>query len=129
MVSTVPSRQEPIAAPASRQRSPRIERIEVALATAAAYDAADAPSPHALRGRRMDVLCEAKPGRRLATPALLPVPQTSMKPQRFDVQFAAIVDLAAKLCAKTDAASLLVMLEGPTEWDKLRGRTGELQVV
>jgi DNA integrity scanning protein DisA with diadenylate cyclase activity len=52
-----------------------------------------------------------------------------MKTQRFDERFAAIIDLAAKLCAQTDAASLLVMLEGPTDWQQLRERSGDLQVV
>jgi DNA integrity scanning protein DisA with diadenylate cyclase activity len=52
-----------------------------------------------------------------------------MKPQRFDSQFAAIVDLAARLGAETDASSLLVMLEGPTDWQKLQERAGELRVV
>src|SRR5262245_9947939 len=52
-----------------------------------------------------------------------------MKTQRFDERFAGIIDLAAGLCAQTDAASLLVMLEGPTDWQELRKRAGELQVV
>src|SRR5205085_4252957 len=37
--------------------------------------------------------------------------------------------LAADLCAKTDAGSLLVMLEGPTDWEQLKERAGDLQVV
>ena len=105
-------RQEPIAAAMPKQRTARIPRIEVALSATSAYDAADAP---AIRTVRPTVS--------------LPLPTSGMKPQRFDVQFAAILDLAAKLCAKTDASSLLVMLEGPTEWDKLRARGGDLQVV
>lgn len=52
-----------------------------------------------------------------------------MKPQRFDGQFASIVDLAVRLCAGTDAHSLLVMLEGPTDWGQLKSRAGELRVV
>ncbi|HEY2416113.1 MAG TPA: diadenylate cyclase [Pirellulaceae bacterium] len=56
-------------------------------------------------------------------------PTFAMKPQRFDAQFAAIVDLAAKLCAQTEASSLLVMLEGPTDWEQLRQHAGELQIV
>src|SRR5262245_36149960 len=105
-------RQEPIAAAMPKQRIARIPRIEVALAAASAYDAADA-SPISSAGPLVS----------------LPLPTSGMKPQRFDVQFAAILDLAARLCATTDASSLLVMLEGPTEWDKLRARAGELQVV
>jgi DNA integrity scanning protein DisA with diadenylate cyclase activity len=56
-------------------------------------------------------------------------PTIRMKPQRFDAQFASIVDLAAKLCAQTEASCLLVMLEGPTDWDQLREHAGELQIV
>jgi diadenylate cyclase len=52
-----------------------------------------------------------------------------MKPQRFDEQFAGIIDLAVQLCAQTEAGSLLVMLEGPTDWERLRERAGELRVV
>ncbi len=52
-----------------------------------------------------------------------------MKPQRFEGQFASIIDLAARLCADTDAHSLLVMLEGPTDWEQLKLRAGELRVV
>ena len=52
-----------------------------------------------------------------------------MKPQRFEGQFASIVDLAARLCAETDAHSLLVMLEGPTDWEQLQAAAGELRVV
>jgi DNA integrity scanning protein DisA with diadenylate cyclase activity len=52
-----------------------------------------------------------------------------MRPQRFDGQFASIVDLAARLGAETDAHSLLVMLEGPTDWEKLQERAGDLKVV
>jgi DNA integrity scanning protein DisA with diadenylate cyclase activity len=52
-----------------------------------------------------------------------------MTNQQFGGQFAAIIDLAAKLCAQTEAGSLLVMVEGPTDWEELRERTGNLQVV
>jgi DNA integrity scanning protein DisA with diadenylate cyclase activity len=52
-----------------------------------------------------------------------------MKPQRFEGQFASIVDLAARLGAENDASSLLVMLEGPTDWEKLQAAAGELRVV
>ena len=52
-----------------------------------------------------------------------------MKPQRFDDQFAALLDLAARLCAEADAGSLLVMLEGPTDWKQLRQHAGNVQIV
>ena len=35
----------------------------------------------------------------------------------------------AALCADADAHSLLVMLEGPTDWEQLQARTGDLRVV
>jgi len=128
MVNTVQLRQEPIAASATRQRAPRIERIEVALARPPEYDAADDSASAWVPGDIRRVTQNSRGSLRDPQP---PVSQssTSMKPQRFDAQFAAILDLSAKLCAKTDAGSLLVMLEGPTEWDKLRTRAGELQVV
>src|SRR3954467_10809464 len=112
MGTSMVQRQEPIAVAPRKQRTARIPPIEVALSALAAYDAADA-SPLASAGP-LDTL---------------PLPVSGMKPQRFDAQFAAILDLAAKLCAKTDAGSLLVMLEGPTDWDKLRDKAGGLQVV
>jgi DNA integrity scanning protein DisA with diadenylate cyclase activity len=52
-----------------------------------------------------------------------------MKIQRFDAQFAALIELAARLARETEAGSLLVMLEGPTEWDQLHKTVGDLKVV
>jgi DNA integrity scanning protein DisA with diadenylate cyclase activity len=52
-----------------------------------------------------------------------------MRIQRFDAQFAALIDLAARMCDATDASSLLVMLEGPTDWELLRDSVGQLRVV
>src|SRR3989440_1569261 len=105
-------RQEPIAAAPPKQRSAGIPLIEVALAAASAYDAAGT-SPFVSAGPLES----------------LPLPVSGMKPQRFDAQFSAILDLAAELCAKTDAGSLLLMLEGPTDWDRLREHAGDLQIV
>jgi diadenylate cyclase len=51
-----------------------------------------------------------------------------MRIQRFDKQFSALIDLAANLCQATGAGSLLVMLEGPTEWAQLRASLGDLKV-
>ncbi len=51
-----------------------------------------------------------------------------MKIQRFDKQFAALIDLAANLCQATTAPSLLVMLEGPTDWGLLKASAGDLMV-
>jgi diadenylate cyclase len=49
--------------------------------------------------------------------------------QRFDSQFAVLIDLAARLGRATEAGSLLVMLERPTDWQALRAAAGELQIV
>jgi len=87
--------------------------IAVALSAPTAYDAADVLSTRLLSG-------QFEPDRK---------PQAGMKPQRFDAQFAAILDLAANLCAQTDASSLLVMLEGPTDWEQLREHAHDLQIV
>jgi diadenylate cyclase len=51
-----------------------------------------------------------------------------MRIQRFDKQFSALIDLAANLCQATGAGSLLVMLEGPTEWTQLRASLSDLKV-
>jgi diadenylate cyclase len=129
MVSTVQLRQEPIAASATRQRAARIERIEVALSRPPEYDAADASHSGLVAGDIRRAAHDSRGPLRDPQPPVSRSSIHSMKPQRFDTQFAAILDLSAKLCAKTDAGSLLVMLEGPTEWDKLRARAGALQVV
>ncbi len=42
-----------------------------------------------------------------------------MKPQKFNKQFADFFDLAAQLAATVEADALLVVLDGPTEWQKL----------
>jgi DNA integrity scanning protein DisA with diadenylate cyclase activity len=52
-----------------------------------------------------------------------------MKPQRFDAQFSALIEMAARLCRQLRASSLLVMLEGPTDWEQLRASVGEVRVV
>jgi DNA integrity scanning protein DisA with diadenylate cyclase activity len=49
--------------------------------------------------------------------------------QRFDSQFAVLIDLAARLGRATEAGSLLVMLERPTDWQALRETAGDLQLV
>jgi diadenylate cyclase len=107
---------EPISTPQDTQRAGRIRRAAVARLAASAYDAADVPAPAAFHPPLDDEI---------------PVKESraTMKPQRFDAQFAALVDLAARLCAATEAGSLLVMLEGPTDWEQLRKRSGDVQIV
>lgn len=52
-----------------------------------------------------------------------------MKPQKFSDQFAQVYELAVKLCDAADADALLVMLEGPTEWDRLKASSGQEKIL
>jgi hypothetical protein len=52
-----------------------------------------------------------------------------MKLTRLDDELSAVIDLAARLCRQTDAGSLLLMLEGATDWADLRKRTDGLNLV
>jgi len=45
-----------------------------------------------------------------------------MKPQKFTKKFAKIYDLAVRLANATDADSLLVLLDAPTQWEQLQKR-------
>lgn len=47
-----------------------------------------------------------------------------MKKQRLTGQFATIYDLAVRLATGTDADALLLLLEAPTDWEKLKKRSG-----
>jgi len=104
---------KPIPGGTPNQRDSGIPRIAVAPSATTAYDAADVTAPWILSASSVE---HRKPG-------------PGMKPQRFDAQFAAILDLAVDLCAKTDSSSLLVMLEGPTDWEQLKERAGDFQIV
>ncbi len=52
-----------------------------------------------------------------------------MKHQRFDTQFATIYDLAVSLSQAADADALLVMLDGPTDWQQLKSRAGSEKIL
>lgn len=52
-----------------------------------------------------------------------------MKQQKFDGQFATVYGLAVQLSALTDSDALLVLLEGPTDWDELKRQAGEETIV
>ncbi|MBP86773.1 MAG: hypothetical protein CMJ64_08660 [Planctomycetaceae bacterium] len=52
-----------------------------------------------------------------------------MKQQRFNDQFASMYELAVKLSKQADADALLVMLEGPTDWEELRKRAGREKIL
>jgi diadenylate cyclase len=104
---------KPIAGGEGKQSARRNPVIAVALSAATEYDAADASS--------FPLLLDS------SSPSA--APPAGMKAQRFDTRFAALIDLAARLCRATDASSILVMLEGPTEWDQLLGAVGELKMI
>jgi DNA integrity scanning protein DisA with diadenylate cyclase activity len=109
----VPASPEIIVAGEPKQRAAGILPLSVARPRRTAYDAAEAP-----------LSLPAAPFARAAATSF-----SGMKIQRFDSQFSAILDLASGLCHATEAGLLLVMLEGPTDWEQLRKRSGELQVV
>ena len=52
-----------------------------------------------------------------------------MKPQKFNEQFATVFEMAVRLCKAVDADALVVMLEGPTDWERLRSGAGREKVV
>ena len=104
---------KPIAGDTAKQSARPIDGIAVALSAATAYDAADATSPQTSRASSTSSADSS----------------AGMQVQRFDSRFAALIDLAARLCRSTDAGSILIMLEGPTEWDQLRDAVGELKLV
>jgi diadenylate cyclase len=103
---------KPIAEALPKQQTGRIRRVAVAGAPAEAYDAA--------------VVSRPPPD---LSPGLTAVPAAGMKTQRFDKQFSALIDLAARLCRETQSSSLLVMLEGLTDWNLLKKRADGAQVV
>jgi len=52
-----------------------------------------------------------------------------MQNERLNEQFANIYKLAAQLSKKTEADALLVMLNGPTDWEELRNRAGGEKII
>jgi len=52
-----------------------------------------------------------------------------MKPQKFNDQFATVYDLAVRLSAIDDVDALLVMLDGPTDWNALRERANNEKII
>ena len=52
-----------------------------------------------------------------------------MKQQRFNEQFASIYELAVNLSKQVDADVLLVMLDGPTDWQELSKRAGREKIL
>jgi DNA integrity scanning protein DisA with diadenylate cyclase activity len=52
-----------------------------------------------------------------------------MKPQKLSQQFTSILDLAVQLCAAKEADAILVVLEGPTDWERLQTLSGGNRVL
>lgn len=57
------------------------------------------------------------------------VPSGYMKPQKFSDQFAQLYDFAVQICRAAKADALLVMLDGPSEWDQLKSHAGQTKVL
>ncbi len=52
-----------------------------------------------------------------------------MKQQKFTKQFATMYDLAVQICTNSEADGILVMLDGPTDWNQLKQRAGTAKVL
>jgi DNA integrity scanning protein DisA with diadenylate cyclase activity len=52
-----------------------------------------------------------------------------MKVQRFTKQFGSFVDTAVRLCKESGADCVLVLLDGPTEWDQLKSRADNVKMI
>ena len=52
-----------------------------------------------------------------------------MKTQKFNKQFAKFFDLASQLAKTVEADALLVVLDAPTDWQKLRDRSGDTKIL
>ena len=52
-----------------------------------------------------------------------------MKPQKFNKQFAKFYDLAVQLAATVEADALMVVLDGPTDWQKLKERSTQTKIL
>ncbi|MBM4004013.1 MAG: hypothetical protein FJ295_12130 [Planctomycetes bacterium] len=48
---------------------------------------------------------------------------------RFDDLFGKLIDLAVRLCAEAQADALLIMLPGPTDWERLREHCDRYKVI
>lgn len=52
-----------------------------------------------------------------------------MKPQRFTSQFATFLQMAVGFCASCKTEALLLLLEGPADWDKLKESVGGVRLI
>jgi len=56
-------------------------------------------------------------------------PVGCMKPQKFSQQFSTVFDLAVRLSEAAESDALLVMLDGPTDWEQLKSRAGAEKIL
>ena len=52
-----------------------------------------------------------------------------MKTYRLTEQFQTVFETAAKLSRAVDADALMLLLEGPTDWDRLKAYAGEEKIL
>jgi diadenylate cyclase len=52
-----------------------------------------------------------------------------MKPMRFTKQFAAFIEMAVRICRDSDGDAILIMLEGPSDWEQIKLRAEDLKVI
>ena len=52
-----------------------------------------------------------------------------MKPQKFTEQLSTIYGLAVRLSKAVDADALLILLEGPTDWEQLKKLAGREKIL
>jgi diadenylate cyclase len=48
---------------------------------------------------------------------------------RFTEQFETVIDVASKLSRAVDADALMLLLEGPTDWDRLKTHAGDERIL
>jgi DNA integrity scanning protein DisA with diadenylate cyclase activity len=54
---------------------------------------------------------------------------TAVRPQKFGKQFATILELAVKLAEADEADALLLMVEGPTDWEAVKRTVGNQRLL
>jgi DNA integrity scanning protein DisA with diadenylate cyclase activity len=66
-------------------------------------------------------------------PSVIPAPHLSiagrMKPQRFTEQFGTLCNLAVQMAKAVKADAILLLLEGPTDWEKLKAAADGMKVL
>lgn len=100
------------------------------------YDAAVQPRRRKLRPSSVPPTGNPGPKLKLSDRALSDEAPTEhltnhprMKPQPYAGDLEEYVALALKLCRATDAEALLVMLSGPTDWDRLKAQADSMKIV